>query len=104
MSAHRKPLLVLALSVAALMMMAASAFAQTGGPSPGGGTSLRQYVEEGTVSLGLKDYVSRGLSIDAAVRSWFSGFAASRSLVTVAARPGAGHTLAAIAPRRFWGR
>lgn len=100
MSAKRTTLVcltVLAISVFAVPAV----FAQTGNPNPSGGTSgCRRVTGEGPApSVGL---VSSNVSIDLALRSWLTTFAAR--IATSPTRPGSTWMSKAVLARRTSGR
>ncbi len=102
MTAARKSALVLTLAAACLVLGSASALAQICPTNPSGGTSLRQTREEGSGTVRLTDYLSRGLSIDHGVRGWLSSYAVSRFVVPAASRPVSRWTLPALVQRWVW--
>lgn len=105
MSATRRFTLVFTLALAIIVMSAAAALAQGGSPNPSGGThGCRQVLVEGAGSIGLVDYLSKGLALDLGLRGWFDGHAMSRYVVPAANRRVSGRTLTAVAPRRIWER
>jgi len=103
MSATRRLALVFTLALATVVASATAVLAQGGSPNPSGGTTAFQPALDLT-PISLADLLPRGFTIDMSVRSWISGFAASR-YVAVAASPRVNvRTMAAVAPRRVWVR
>ena len=104
MSVTRRTALVLILAVATLTLCAASVFAQGSSPNPSGGTRCRPIIEEGTGSVSLGGYLSRGFSIDLGLRAWLTNYAVSRFYAPAATHPVSGRTLTAAVQRRVWAR
>src|SRR5262245_13667994 len=102
MSGARKFSVAVALVFATLVLGPASALAQMGGPSPSGGTSLRQTVEEGSGPVASITVYSGGGSID--LRSWLLHLVATRSYAPAPSQPLAVSRTLAVVQRRIWHR
>src|SRR5262245_41063186 len=99
-AAARSLAFILVLAIAVPVLSAATAFAQCGVPNPSGGTSLRPATQDDGGSLGRDRYVTRGLSIDLALRMWIQSALAARMVESPVSRAGLSRTMAASAPRR----